>query len=625
MKINHTARKLYDELAQGWNTWDVRSVTTHVYMPHKLAISLNFFIPDSSQYIRDLAWDEVESFGEHSVDGKYTEVTVRIRGFFFRIQTSAEGTTLLIKVSPAGSLTNGIFIAAEVEMLWGQPGRLEKSGASILASVDNQLFRIDSPNQVRQPDWNPCRGANLVFMAENPVYIQVNSEKSSNEIDLTLKKAQKEWLKQTLIAEGDLGEGLAAMRRVLLWNTIYEPHHRRVLSPVSRNWCRNPLSFGDYVVFGWDTFFAALMLGHIDKRLAYANFFAMLEEIAPEGMVPNFGSGTGCSRDRSEPQVGAWCAWKLYLQHKDRWFIEDVFDRLLEWNRWRFENRDGNGDGLLELASTPWEDDNAWNTWKYKSVGEKQGAMWESGLDNSPMWDDAVFNTEKHCLEMSYVGLNALLVADCECLEKMAKLLGRSIEAAELQSRRDHLSNLINRELWNEDLGIYLNKDWSGSFSYRISPTNFYPLIAGLADDSRVQRLVAHLTNPNEFWGEFMLPTISRDDASFNEQDYWRGRVWAPTNFLVVEGLRRAGKQGLVDHIVTSGFDMFIRCWKEKGVVGENYNAITGEAAEGDTGSDRFYHWGALLVYMMLQQSIDFQVWDDQIVHQGAPDVQRNR
>lgn len=32
---------LQRQLAQGWNTWDVRSVLTHVYMPYAFAIDLN--------------------------------------------------------------------------------------------------------------------------------------------------------------------------------------------------------------------------------------------------------------------------------------------------------------------------------------------------------------------------------------------------------------------------------------------------------------------------------------------------------------------------------------------------------------------------------------------------------
>jgi hypothetical protein len=146
------------------------------------------------------------------------------------------------------------------------------------------------------------------------------------------------------------------------------------------------------VIFGWDTFFAALQLGLISRKLAYAAMFSILEEITPEGMIPNFGSGTGASRDRSEPQVGTMCAWKLYLQFGDKWFIEECFDRLYNWNTWRFKERDLNGDGLLELASTPWD---AAEEEEYRIGGEcgkRQAAMWESGLDNSTMWDKAVFN-----------------------------------------------------------------------------------------------------------------------------------------------------------------------------------------------------------------------------------------
>ena len=47
----------------------------------------------------------------------------------------------------------------------------------------------------------------------------------------------------------------------------------------------------------------------------------------------------------------AWCAYKLYLQHGDEWFLEACYERLLAWNEWRFRERDKNGDGLMELGS----------------------------------------------------------------------------------------------------------------------------------------------------------------------------------------------------------------------------------------------------------------------------------
>ena len=47
-----------------------------------------------------------------------------------------------------------------------------------------------------------------------------------------------------------------------------------------------------------------------------------------------------------------------------------------------------------------------------------------------------------------------------------------------------------------------------------------------------------HLLNPDEFYGEWMIPSIARNDPAFKDQDYWRGRIWGPMNFLVYLGLR---------------------------------------------------------------------------------------
>lgn len=611
MEIRPKSRELYDGLAQGWNTWDVRSVTTHALLPERIGVTLSFFMPSQSRYRRDIAWENVDRFGEHSADGAFTDVTLVLWGRKLRVTTCSAGDELLIRILPVELPNGDLFVAAELEPLWGAQATVTGGSDRLTASVAGKTLTVDSPTARQAPEWNPCRGANLVWSAYDTVYLRVNSTKTPAQIDAALQKAETGWMSGTLHSSGEFEEGLSAMRRSLLWNTVYESKNRRVLSPVTRNWCRSEFytsfTFGDYVVFGWDTFFAALMLGMIDKRLAYANFFAMLEEITPEGMVPNYGSGKGISVDRSEPQVGAWCAWKLYLQHGDAWFIAEVFDRLLAWNQWCFRERDGNGDGLMELASKP------------AGCG-KQGAMWESGLDNSPMWDEAGFNEEKQCMELSYVGLNALVAADCEVLEKMATLLGRDRERAELAGRRQALQALIDRELWSEAQGTYLNKHWSGAFSPRLSPTHFYPMLAGIPDARKTDRMLReHLLNPAEFWGEYVIPTTSRTEEAFKDQNYWRGRIWAPTNFLVYEGLRRAGRQDVAARVAHSGFDMFVRRWRQN-VVGENYNAITGEAGEKGTPSDPFYHWGALLVYMAIQEIVDFQVWDDAVRTVKAPD-----
>ena len=103
---------------------------------------------------------------------------------------------------------------------------------------------------------------------------------------------------------------------------------QRVISPVSRVWSVN---WGGYVLFDWDTFFAATMASIGDKDLAYANALETLREETPQGFVPNYArAGNWKSTDRSEPPVGAITVLGLYQKFHDRWFIEDAFDAAAE-------------------------------------------------------------------------------------------------------------------------------------------------------------------------------------------------------------------------------------------------------------------------------------------------------
>ena len=46
-----------------------------------------------------------------------------------------------------------------------------------------------------------------------------------------------------------------------------------------------------------------------------------------------------------------------------------------------------------------------------------------------------------------------------------------------------------------------------------------------------------HLLNTNEFWGKYVIPSVPKNDPAFKDNEYWRGRIWAPLNFLVYMGL----------------------------------------------------------------------------------------
>jgi glycogen debranching enzyme len=153
---------------------------------------------------------------------------------------------------------------------------------------------------------------------------------------------------------------------------------------------------------------------------------------------------------------------------------------------------------------------------------------------------------------------------------------------------------------------MFLNKDLvTGRLNPSVSPTNFYPLMAKAATAQQADRMVdQHLRNPAEFGGEFVIPSISKSDPAYKDQDYWRGRVWGPMNYLVYLGLRNYDLPVARKELADKSLSLFLKEWRQNGHVHENYSSILGEGDDVRS-SDRFYHWGALLGYITYLEKTD--------------------
>jgi neutral trehalase len=188
-----------------------------------------------------------------------------------------------------------------------------------------------------------------------------------------------------------------------------------------------------------------------------------------------------------------------------------------------------------------------------------------------------------------------LFIADCNALADIAEILGKRPEALELRERSARYREKL-QTLWDEKSGSFLNKNLdNGVLSPRLAPTNFYPLLARAATPGQAERMIReHLLNPAEFGGDWVIPAIARSDPAFKDQEYWRGRIWGPMNYLVYLGLRNYDATAARRELAQKSLALFQKEWLQKGHVHENYNAITGEGDDVSS-SDRFYHWGALL------------------------------
>ena len=605
--------QVQQRLARGWNTWDVDSVMTQVLLPNGLAIHTGIkhnstegsdsFLP-TALIGRLTPGAERVIPGPHTWDGSYTDMRLIWHGDALRIQAAHDGHDLVLLATPLRGTSESALpptIVFSVDFLWNRHGTATRR-ADVIESQDSSgltpIYCTCSPagsepgeELIDIPIGGPYFSADLA----GPVGISTGRRRSIVEVEAAIKE-QRQAYEQSL-GTGSNAPIVDAIETTLGWDTIYEPSHERVISPVSRVWS---VQWGGYVIFDWDTFFAATMAGIRDRDLAYANAMETLREQTSEGFVPNYARAGGWkSFDRSEPPVGAITVLGLYEQFHDRWFLEDAFLPLLQWNRWWALHR--SMDGYLVWGS---DGENLPGNLDDKSRGTRLGAILESGLDNSPMYDKATYNPRTHLLEYADVGLMSLYIADCDALGKIADILNKPDISRELKERSAHFRIKL-ATLWNPTEGIFQNKDLhTGQFNSRLSPTNFYPLLARAATAEQARTMLdKHLLNPEEFWGTFVISSIERVDPAFGDQNYWRGRIWGPMNYLMYLGLRNYDDGKVQHEFAEKSYALFLKEWTQNGHVHENYNAIMG-TGDDVLNSDRFYHWGALLGYIeYLEQS----------------------
>ena len=584
--------ELKSRLSKGWNTWDTRSVLTHVLLPESLAINLQLIDYQAGDTLKealigreDFGTKEHVIPGPHAYDGSYTELVVEWHKIHVKVQSAAKNNQLFLLITPLQS-SQGDSLIVSPKMLWGRQGNITVNNGRIRASTPTGTidFAIVGGEYTSMADYLK------VSMRETSVLCSDYS-KSTKDVEKIINEAREKFIAGRSKYK-DVSELYNAMQTSLSWNVIYEPTKDRVITPVSRLW---NIGWNGWVLFEWDTYFAAYMLSLDNKELAYANAIAITKEITVNGFVPNGASFNYASEDRSEPPVGALIVKEIYRKYKEKWFLNELFDDLLKWNRWWADKRDI--DGYLCWGSDPYIPGKI-PAFLIKGIGTKKGGQWESGLDNSPMWDDAVFDTVTHRLMLADVGLMSLYITDCRCLSEIATVLGKTQIAKELTVRAGKYARKLET-LWDNQFGLYLNKDLvTGKFSHRLSPTLFYPLLAKVPTQQQASRMMKeHFYNPDEFWGKFIMPSIARNDPAFKDNKYWRGRIWAPMNFLVYLGMRNYQLPGAKKDMIEKSKNLLLKSWIGEYHVYENYNSENGQGDDSGM-SDAFYHWGSLLGFI---------------------------
>lgn len=270
------------------------------------------------------------------------------------------------------------------------------------------------------------------------------------------------------------------------------------------------------------------------------------------------------------PNVLAWCEWEYYLNFGDRDRLHRVFPALLGYHRWMRKYRG-------------WPDGSYWST----GLG--------CGMDNSPRCQPG-FDHLLHHSYMSWIDATAQGLLSAECLRKIAAEIGREADTADLQAEAEKLRNYINEKMWNEELGTYADRYGDGSISDVVHIGAYWAILAGAATPERAERMLDLLEDPKHYNRPHRVPTLSASHPEYSAQgEYWKGSIWAPTNYMVLRGLRLLGTPRalkLAHEIGQNHNQNAVKVFQETGTVWENYapESIT----RGNISKKDFVGWSGL-------------------------------
>lgn len=122
-----------------------------------------------------------------------------------------------------------------------------------------------------------------------------------------------------------------------------------------------------------------------------------------------------------------------------------------------------------------------------------------------------------HCsVRCADVGLMGLYIKDCKCLIELAEIAGAKQDIPELEYRLKRTEDAL-MTLWNEEDGIFENRDLTTNIlSNRISLMNFYNLYSErVTEGQKKSMLERYFYDPKHFWGDYIMPSISRSDPAY--------------------------------------------------------------------------------------------------------------
>lgn len=395
--------------------------------------------------------------------------------------------------------------------------------------------------------------------------------------------------------------------------------------------------------WSWDAAFIAIGRARVDQPGAEGELRALFRGQWANGMVPHIVFDPDCAETYfpgpdfwetwrspnapvrpltsgiAQPPIHATAVRHVFECASDRAaalsFVAEMVPRLAAWHGYLRNERRRRGE-LTEI----------WHPW-------------ESGMDNSPLWDSALarlrprdlpgyrradvgvadpeerptddeYDRYVHLVEgmrrVSYRGdriraatpfaihdvlWNTLLTQANRDLAFLCRLVGA--DGDRFEQWADAIAAEMDDHMWDEEAGLYGNVDVVEGRRAAVPVSSaFAPLFAGVPEPDRARQLVETMVGQAVEWAVgLVVPSYGVGRPGFSPRRYWRGPVWLNVNWLIYRGLQRYGfsdlaaqvRQGILGLVRRSGFR-------------EHYDPLTGKGG----GADDFA-WSAALTIELVR------------------------
>jgi len=366
--------------------------------------------------------------------------------------------------------------------------------------------------------------------------------------------------------------------------------------------------------WSWDSGFIAVGRSWYDQGRAQQELETLFEGQWANGMVPHIVFNPEVDADAYFPGPDFWQSWRaagcpdqvatsgitqppvharaaleVYEQAADRddalAFLRRMYPKLALQHDHLARSRDAAGNGLAAIVHP-----------------------WESGLDNSPLWDaslaelvippggvppyrrrdlahadpkdrpsddaydrfvylaatyrDGGYDDSRLAQDSPFLVeaplFNAVALWSAHALAEIAGLVGADPAPHRAQAAGIHQGLL--GDLWDEPAGRFTARELRGGrLSTAQTVSCFTPLLDPDLPAEVLERVVAHLrsacfggTDPERY----VIPSYDLGAADFDPRQYWRGPVWINTNWLVWRGLLQHGQTELAARVAGSIADL---------------------------------------------------------------------